>query len=90
VNNALIHSCLHYAVLIYVRATKTVIQPFVNLKNKVLKFLCTSNKNILDGMCIQNQSLTINKYLKCLLVRLCTLIKTIYSHHILSSTSQTI
>ena len=81
----MIHPYLNYAVLNWGRASKTTIQPLQNLQKEAVKFLKTSNKATLDEIYIQNNILTIN--LKCLLVSLCTLMKTISFHHILTNIS---
>jgi len=50
VYNALIHHYLNYAIMNWGRTSKTAIQPLVNLQNKAVKFLKTSNKATLDEM----------------------------------------
>jgi len=47
-HNALIHPYLNYVVLNWGRASKTAIQLLVNLQNKAVKFLKTSDKATLD------------------------------------------
>jgi len=64
VYNALIHPYRNYAVLNWGRASKTVIQPLVDLQNKAVKFLKTPNKANLDEIYTQNNILTINNLFK--------------------------
>ena len=62
--NALIHPYLNDAVLNWGRASKTTIQPLVNLQNKAVKFLKTFNNATLDEICIQNYIITIKNLFK--------------------------
>jgi len=64
VYNALIHPYLHCAILNWDRASKTTIKPLVNLQNKAVKFLKTSNNATADEVYIQNNILTINNVFK--------------------------
>ena len=52
--NALIHPYLNYAVLDWGRTSKIAIQTLVNVQNKAVKFLKTSNKATFEETHIQN------------------------------------